>query len=71
MKPTSSENANGSEVSEVLSLDKNLTEVSNQTKLSGENIQKPRSSRQSVDKLYLLAGMGVGILILFVYSRRK
>ncbi len=71
MKPTSSENADRSEVSEVLNLDKNLTEVSNQTKLSGENIQKPKSSRQSVDKLYLLAGMGVGILILFVYSRRK
>ncbi len=59
------------EDSEVTTQDGNLVEEGNNKQLSGKNIPASESSGQSTDKLYLLAGMGAGLLILIIYSRKK
>jgi LEA14-like dessication related protein len=51
--------------------DEKTVEEENKTQLSGKNSPNTQSSTKSVDKLYLLAGMGAGLLIVIIYSRRK
>lgn len=58
-------------VSETITPDEKTVEEENKTQLSGKNSQKTQSSIKSAEKLYLLAGMGAGLLILIIYSRRK
>ncbi len=57
--------------SEVTNQDEDLVHKENKTQLSGKSTQVSGSSGQSTDKLYLLAGMGAGLLILIIYSRKK
>jgi len=57
--------------SEVVTQDENLVEKGNNTQLSGKNVPDSESSGQFTNKLYLLAGMGAGLLILIIYARRK
>ena len=57
--------------SEVINQDEELVFKENKTQLSGKSTQASESSGQSTDKLYLLAGMGAGLLILIIYSRKK
>lgn len=59
------------EGSNVSNSDTNSAGSSNQTKLSGKTTPASESPSGSIDKLYLLAGMGAGLLILILYSRRK
>jgi len=57
--------------SETLTPDKNLGEKEAYVQTSGENVQKHEFFGSSVDKFYLLTGMGAGVLILIIYLRRK
>jgi len=57
--------------SEVTNQDEDLAHKENKTQLSGKSTQTSESSGHSTDKLYLLAGMGAGLLILIIYSRKK
>ncbi len=57
--------------SEVTNQNEDLVNKENKTQLSGKSTQASGSSGQSTDKLYLLAGMGAGLLILIIYSRKK
>ena len=63
-------NASRSKTAEKSSPDEKSVQE-NKTQLSGKDTQKTESSRISADKLYLLTGMGAGLLILIIYSRRK
>ena len=57
--------------SEILTPDKNLEKKKTQVHASEENIQKHNFLGPSLDKFYLLIGMGVGVLILIIYLRKK
>ena len=71
VKPINSETVEESGISEASTSDENLVERNNQTQLSGKNTQTSESPRPFVEKFYLLAGMGAGLLIMIIYSRRK
>jgi hypothetical protein len=71
VKQTTSETVNEKGVSESSNSDEKLVRGDNQTKLSGKTAPVSESSKPFVEKFYLLAGMGMGLLILILYSRRK
>jgi hypothetical protein len=71
VKQTTSETVNEKGVSESSNSDEKLVRGDNQTKLSGKTAPVSESPKPFVEKFYLLAGMGMGLLILIVYSRRK
>jgi hypothetical protein len=70
-EPITSETQENKNTSEVLTPDKNLEARKTQVPASEKSIQKHKFLGSSVDKFYLLTGMGAGVLILIVYSRRK
>ncbi len=57
--------------SEIKTFNKNLKLEETNVQPSEENIQKQGFFGSSIDKFYLLAGMGAGLLILIVYLRKK
>ncbi len=71
VKQTTSETVNEKGVSESSNSDEKLVRGDNQTKLSGKTAPVSESPKPFVEKFYLLAGMGMGLLILILYSRRK
>ncbi len=71
VKQTTSETVNEKGVSESSNSDEKFVRGDNQTKLSGKTAPVSESPKPFVEKFYLLAGMGMGLLILILYSRRK
>ncbi len=71
VKQTTSETVNEKGVSESSNSDEKLVREDNQTKLSGKTAPVSESHKTFIEKFYLLAGMGMGLLILILYSRRK
>ncbi len=71
VKQTTSETVNEKGVSESSNSDEKLVREDNQTKLSGKTAPVSESHKTVIEKFYLIAGMGMGLLILILYSRRK
>ncbi|MGB9132573.1 MAG: hypothetical protein WCB90_08205, partial [Methanosarcina sp.] len=71
VKQTTSETVNEKGVSESSNSDEKLVREDNQTKLSGKTVPVSESHKTFIEKFYLIAGMGMGLLILILYSRRK
>jgi hypothetical protein len=68
--PTTSKTQNEKGVSKASTLG-NLEEKDTKKQLSGEGTKTLESNPKSANIFYLLTGMGAGILILILYSRRK
>jgi hypothetical protein len=71
LRPTASETPEEKKDSKILTPEKDLEEKKIQVQPSEKSIQKSEFFMSFVDKYYLLIGMGVAILILIIYSRRK